>query len=63
MAKSIPNGADQGLGGVLSSSEQAQRYFNSLPQYVQEMIMQRRENIKTEDELRRYADNLTQGDR
>lgn len=56
-----PN-SSQGLDSVLKSN-QAQQYFSSLPGYVQEMILQRRESIRSEDDLRRYADNLTQGDR
>lgn len=55
--------SQQGLYGVLGSSPAARQYFNSLPEYVQEMIIQRRENIKSEDELHRYADNITQGDK
>jgi|GEM_PF-965263 len=51
----------QGLDGVLRS-ESAQRYFSSLPTYVQEMIMQRRESVRSEDDLRAYAENLTKGD-
>lgn len=51
----------QGLDSVLKNSN-AQQYFSSLPDYVQEMVMQRRESIKTEDELRNYADHLTRGD-
>lgn len=53
----------EGLDGLLGQSLQAQQYFSSLPEYVQEMIMQRRQNIKSEDELRRYAENITQGDK
>lgn len=59
------NGAfsSEGLDGLLRTSSNAQRYFSSLPEYVQEMIMQRRQNIQSEDELYRYADNITQGDK
>ena len=53
----------KGLDGLLGTSASARQYFSSLPEYVQEMIVQRRENIKSEDELHRYADNLTQGDK
>ena len=56
-------GDSSGLGFLLSASPQARQYFDSLPQYVQEMIVQRRESIKSEDELHRYAGNLTQGDK
>ena len=50
-----------GLDGVLRS-DSAQQYFSSLPTYVQEMIMQRRESVRSEDDLRSYAENLTKGD-
>lgn len=52
-----------GLDNLLNTSSAAQQFFSSLPDYVQEMIMQRRQNIKSENDLRNYADNLTQGDR
>lgn len=61
MPKDKPKSAAQGLSGSLGTSKQAQQYFSSLPQYAQEMIMQRREHIKTQDELHSYANNLTQG--
>lgn len=52
-----------GLDELLNGSDRAQHYFSSLPQYVQDMIMQRRQSIQTEDELRRYAENIVQGDK
>lgn len=55
------NKQTQGLDGVLRS-DSAQQYFSSLPTYVQEMIMQRRESVRSEDDLRSYAENLTKGD-
>ncbi len=55
------NKQSQGLDGVLRS-DSAQQYFSSLPTYVQEMIMQRRESVRSEDDLRSYAENLTKGD-
>jgi len=63
MTNNKPEDFRQGLDGLLSTSTGAKQYFNSLPEYVQEMIIQRRESIKSEDELHRYADNLTQGDK
>lgn len=61
MSKKKQPGA-QGLDGVLQNGN-AQQYFSSLPDYVQEMILQRRESIRSEDDLHSYADNLTQGDK
>ena len=58
-----PKDPRKGLDGLLGTSPAARQYFNSLPEYVQEMIVQRRQNIKSEDELHNYADNLTQGDK
>lgn len=53
------NKQSQGLDGVLRS-ESAQQYFSSLPTYVQEMIMQRRESVRSEDDLRSYAEKPDQ---
>lgn len=58
MSKNNPDGLDS----LLSNGGGAQQYFSSLPVYVQEMILQRRQNIKNEEELRNYAENLTRGD-
>ncbi len=52
-----------GLDGLLSANNTAQQYFSSLPVYVQEMIMQRKQNIHSEDDLRSYAENIVQGDK
>lgn len=53
----------QGLQGLLSESASAKEYFLSLPEYVQGMIQQRSTSIQSEDELRRYAENLLEGDK
>lgn len=53
----------KGLDGLLTTSKNAQQYFSALPEYVQEMIIQRKNNIKSEDELHRYSDNIMQGDK
>ena len=58
-----PKDSRKGLDGLLGTSPAAKQYFNSLPEYVQEMIVERRQNIKSDDELHRAADNLTQGDK
>lgn len=63
MAQSNGAFSPTGLDGLLTQSTSAQQYYQSLPEYVQEMIMQRRQNIQSEDELRRYAENITQGDK
>ena len=51
-----------GLDRLLNQSGSAAQYFSALPEYVQEMIMQRRQSIQSEADLRGYADNLTRGD-
>ena len=63
MATGNPKDSGKGLDGLLGTSQAARQYFSSLPEYVQEMIVQRRESIKSEDELHRYASNITQGDK
>jgi len=52
-----------GLQDLLGSSDSAKSYFLSLPDYVQGMIQQRSQSILSEDELRRYAENLLEGDK
>ena len=39
---------------------QMQQYFSSLPLYIQETIQQSAIKLNTEDELRRFAQNLMQ---
>lgn len=51
------------LNELLSSNQNAGNFFNSLPDYVQEMIRQRSNNIKSEHQLRMYAENIVQGDK
>ena len=53
----------QGLNALLSECSTAQTYFSSLPDYVQGAIQQREDNIQSEDELHRYAENYLQGDK
>lgn len=63
MSASEKNNPTGGLDGLLNNSKTANQYFASLPDYVQEMILQRRQSVHTEDELKRYGENLTQGDK
>jgi hypothetical protein len=51
------------LRDMLATNEKIREYYRSLPQYAQEMIGARSGNIKSEDELRRYAENCLQGDK
>ena len=51
------------LKDMLITNEKIREYYRSLPQYAQEMIGARAGNIKSEDELRRFAENCLQGDK
>ncbi|MDD2363066.1 MAG: hypothetical protein PHH84_09005 [Oscillospiraceae bacterium] len=52
-----------GLVDLLAHNTSANRFFNNLPSYVQDMIRERGNNILTEHRLRQYAENLVQGDK
>lgn len=47
---------------LMENCPQANAYFQSLPDYVQDSIQKRGDNIHTEKELQSYADNLLRGD-
>ncbi len=51
-----------GLNELLGDSNEASAFFSSLPDYVQEAIRQRADNINSFASLKTYANNLTQGD-
>lgn len=51
-----------GLDELLHRSQRAEQYFDSLPKDVQDRIMQHRETIDTEVELKRYGNRYTGGD-
>lgn len=53
----------QGLDDLLQKNPQARSYFDTLPGYVQEMIRERANHVRSEDILHRYAENLVQGDK
>lgn len=46
------------LDMLLESSETAKKYFASLPEYVRGAVIKNSAKISTEDELRRFADNM-----
>lgn len=52
-----------GLDDLLQRNPGAGEFFDKLPSYVQEMIRQRGNSIHSEHSLRRYAENLVQGDK
>ena len=51
------------LQDMLDRCPGAKKYYNDLPDYVQEMICQRGDNVCTEETLKNYADNLLSGDK
>lgn len=55
--------AREGLHALLSQNDEAQKYFDSLPDYIREMIETRADSVQSIDELHRYAENLLSGDK
>ena len=58
----LMNKKANGLQDLIQQNSSANAYFASLPSYVQEIIMERAENIRSEDDLKCYANNLLAGD-
>lgn len=52
----------EGLQNLLRECSDADEFFSSLPAYVQESIVDRGNNIKTERDLKNFAENLLRGD-
>ena len=46
------------LNQILGESSACEQFFASLPGYVQETIRERADSIHSENDLRRYAENL-----
>ncbi len=46
------------LNRLLQQDQNANQFFCSLPEYVQETIRERGQNIHCADDLHRYAENL-----
>lgn len=53
----------ENLGDMLKSEPRIFDYYTGLPVYVRSMIARRSDNVKTEEALHAYAENLLQGDR
>lgn len=47
---------------LTAHDSEAQQYFYSLPNYVQEQISSRADNVNSFASLRDYAENLLRGD-
>ena len=56
-------GALMPLENLLSQDAELKQYFNSLPDYVQETIRERANNIDSAITLRRYVESITSGDK
>ena len=52
----------EGLRNLLRSNTDAEEFFSALPAYVQESIVDRGNNIKTERDLKNFAENFLRGD-
>jgi len=50
------------LTDLISQDGEASSYFNSLPDYVREMISSRGDNVNSVASLQDYAENLLRGD-
>lgn len=50
------------LDGLLQQSAGALAYWNNLPDYVQEQIGTRSDNVRSLESLKDYAENLLRGD-
>ena len=57
MSKKYPN-----LETLLQTDAYSSNYFTSLPDYVQDQIRSRGDNINSLDSLQDYAENLLRGD-
>lgn len=51
------------LNELIHQNQQAQQFYSSLPDYVQDMIAQRASSVNSLESLQCYADNLLQGDK
>ena len=50
------------LKSLLSSDTEARSFYDTLPEYVKEMMSQREDSINSYESLCHYAENLTKGD-
>ena len=50
------------LTELIAMDAAASKYYASLPDYVQEMISDRGDNVNSYESLRDYAENLLRGD-
>ena len=51
-----------GLDALVQSNQQANSFYSALPDYVQDQISQRKQNVNSYESLVDYAENLLRGD-
>jgi hypothetical protein len=51
------------LFDLIEQDEEASDVYSSLPDYIQDMIDDRADNIRSVSDLKSYADNLLSGDK
>ncbi len=51
------------LDQLLKQDKALERFFYSLPEYVQETIRERGNNMMSADDVYAYAENYTRGDK
>jgi len=47
---------------LIKSNSEANKFYNSLPDYVKEQIQTRADSVNSFESLQHYAENITQGD-
>ena len=52
----------EGLFDLIEKDQNAKEFYSTLPDYMKEMMSQRSQNVRTEEELRDYAEMLSRGD-
>ena len=52
----------QSMCALFEAEPEAKRYFDELPDYVQDQINTRANSVNSFENLRHYADNLLRGD-
>ena len=50
------------LSDLIKDDQKANKYYNSLPEYVKEQMSSRSSSINSFSSLKDYAENLTRGD-
>ena len=51
-----------GLNSLVQCNQQANSFYSSLPDYVQDQISRREQNVNSYESLVHYAENLLRGD-